>query len=270
MIEKPEEEMTLHEAKQAKARTIFQQMQETIRANQARFLNHSHTAKEARKVYEKATFDLDASIEEEANKKIKPILLKPIPELGINRPLEALGSVLAEQPEEDFEETVVENEPETVEEAPVPVTETFLPPDPADTNLDDLIDALQIISKYFNDVKNEVIFLGDNIHNADYETSDFLHSIELSQFEPEEKIDVFNKICAVSINHKLSGFIVILLSLFYFCSLTITNKIDTLRGQLKRIKEKHKTARFFTKVRNDIKEDDRVHIGKGLLRKGEV
>ena len=273
MIKKPEEEMTLHEAKQAKARTIFQQMQETIRANQARFLNHSHTAKEAKKVYEKATFDLDASIEEEANKKVKPILLKPISALGINRPLEVLGSVLAEQPEEDFEETVVENEPETVEEVPPPATETFLPPDPAETNLDDLIDALHIVSKYFSGVKNEVTFLGDNIHNADYETSDFLHSIELSQFEPEEKIDVFNKVCEIrqrrrSYKERLEY--IKELETFLNNNQNITNKIDTLRGQLKRIKEKHKTARFFTKVRNDIKEDDRVHIGNGLLRKGEV
>ena len=45
-------------------------------------------------------------------------------------------------------------------------------------------------------------------------------------------------------------------------NVNIANKINTLRGQLKRIKEKQDTARYYSKVRTDLKEDGRVHIGK--------
>lgn len=266
MMDKPEEEMTPHELKQKKARTIFQQMQETIRANRTKFLNRIKQGEVEQKMYEKATFDLDASIEAEAAKTIPKVKLPPIHELGIHRPLEVLKGLIDEEPEEEIiEETVVETKPETVEEKSVPTENTFLPPDHADTNLDDLMNALDIVAKYLNNAKNEVIFLDDSIHNTDFETSDFLHSIELSEFDSQEKIDVFNKVCEIrkrrrSYKYRLEYMKE--LDAFAANNINIANKIDTLRGQLKRIKEKQDTARYYSRIRTDIKEDAHVHIGR--------
>lgn len=262
-MNKPFEEMTPFEQKQQKARTIFQQMQETIRANRTKFLNHVGKKEVKQQMYEKATFDLDASIEAEATKTLPKIKLPPIHEIGVHRPLEVLGNMVEEPEEEIIEETAVEIKPEAVEEKPV-----FLPPDPADTNLDDLMNALDIVSKYLQNAKNEVTFLDDSIHNTDFETSDFLHSIELSKFDPQEKIEVFNKVCEIrqrrrSYKERLEY--IKELETFVNNNQNIANKINTLRGQLKHIKEKQETARYYSKIRTDIKEDDRVHIGKRAM-----
>lgn len=269
MNPKPEEEMTPYELKQQKARTIFQQMQETIRANQAKFLNRIGQKEVKKKMYEKATFDLDASIEEEASKRLPKIKLSPIPKQ--NHPLENLGALLENEPEENLiEETTEEVNQEVVEEEKiipviVPVkAPVFVTPDPAETNLDDLIDALEVISKYLNNAKNEATILEEDVHNADYETSDFLHSIELSDFDEMEKADVFDKMREIRQrrrSYKIRLEYMKELNTFIEKNVNITNRINSLRGQLKRIKEKQKTARFFSRVRTDIKEDDRVHIG---------
>ncbi len=265
-MDKPEEEMTPHELKQKKARTIFQQMQETIRANRTKFLSKIGQKEVKQKMYGKATFDLDASIEAEAAKTIPKIKLPPIHELGIHRPLEVLGDLIDEEPEEEIiEETVVESKPETVEEKSDQAENVFLPPDHANTNMDDLMNALDIVAKYLGNAKNEVMFLDDSIHNTDFETSDFLHSIELSEFDSQEKIDVFNKVCEIrkrrrSYKYRLEYMRE--LDMFVTNNVNIVNKIDALRGQLRRIKEKQDTARYYSRVRTDIKEDAHVHIGK--------
>ena len=83
-MDKQFEEMTPFEQKQQKARTIFQQMQETIRANRTKFLNHIGQKEAKQQMYAKATFDLDASIEAEATKTLPKIKLPPIHEIGIH------------------------------------------------------------------------------------------------------------------------------------------------------------------------------------------
>lgn len=263
-MDKPFEEMTPFEQKQAKARTIFQQMQETVRANQTKFLNRIGRKKVKKPMYAKATFNLDASIEEAATKTLPKIKLPPIPEIGVHRPLEMLGELTEEGPEEEIvEETAVEPIPEAVEA--LPARPVFFPPDPADTNMDELIDAFDTVAAYLNNAKNEILYLDEGIHNADIETSDFLHSVELSQFNAEEKVDIFNKISEIRQrrrSYKERIEYLRELDIFMNNSQNILNKINTLRGQLKRIREKQRTARFYTRIRTDIKEDDRVHIGR--------
>lgn len=262
-MDKPFEEMTPFEQKQQKARTIFQKMQETIRANQAKFLNHSYVRKEAKK--EMMGADLDASIAKEAEREIKKITLPPIPEIKINQASTILESVYAEEPEEDFiEETAIKEKQEAVEESPSSGKKVFLPPNPANTDLSDLMDALDVVSKYLNNAKNEVLFLEESINDANSETSDFLHSIELSQFDAEEKIDIFNKVKEIRQrrrSYKARLEYLKVLEAFISNNQNIANKINTLRGQLKHVKERQDTARFYTRIRTDIKEDELVHIG---------
>ena len=50
-------------------------------------------------MFKRATFDLDASIEKEASKHVKRIKLKPIPEIGVKKPLILLTSVLEDKTE---------------------------------------------------------------------------------------------------------------------------------------------------------------------------
>jgi len=120
------------------------------------------------------------------------------------------------------------------------------------------------LSQYLGNVNTEVSFLGDNIHNSDYETSDFLHSIELSQFSDEEKVDIFNKIHEIRQrrrSYKVRLEYIRELEAFLANNTGIVNKINALRGKLRSLKEKVSTAQFYSKIRTDIKQDDKVHIG---------
>lgn len=203
-------------------------------------------------------YDLDASIEEEVQKRVP--VIPPITRTKIN-------PIIITLPEEHVEEVVKEIE-ETTEDAPHTKIMVFNPPNPAKTSIDDLLDALKTVENYFAAAKNETVFLGDNIHESDYETSDFLHSIELSNFSSEEKIELIDKLTEIRQRrrtYKIRQEFFKEIELFVDKNENIANKLGMLRSQLVRIKDKHNMAQYFTKVRTDVKQDRKVHVGTRAL-----
>lgn len=235
---------------------LFRQMQETLIKKKEEAEEKKPTLEELSK---QEHFDLDASIARETQKRI--VLTQPKLKGKFNPIIIPVNAT------EESEEVVKENQ--EAAEAPSVKKEVFLHLDPAETDMEELINALDTVSNYLANAKQEVIFLGDNIHQTDFETSDFLHSIELSLFDAQEKEEVFDKVCEVrqrrrSYKERLEY--VKELDQFADKNPNIAAKLATLKGQLEHIKQKQDTAMYYTKVRNDIKEDDRVHIGNKVVR----
>jgi len=246
------------EEQEERKKNLLERMRETIASKKQEAEEKKPTLEEISK---QDHFDLDASIAQEAQKRVvltQPKLKGKFNPIVIPVPIEV---------QEENEETTVENQ-EVVEVSPCK-KEVFSHPDPANTDITDLIYALDTVKNYLLNAKQEVLFLGDNIHQTDFETSDFLHSIELSQFSPEEKEEVFDKMREIrqrrrSYKERLEY--VKELEQFVDKNVNIANKLASLQGQLEHIRDKQNSAMYFTKVRNDIKEDDTVHIGYKVVR----
>jgi hypothetical protein len=218
---------------------------------------------------------LDASIEKEARKrpKLEKVVIGKknkfskilIPQIMQDKQKENdKNKTLAEalSLETSIEETI--NEEEVTQTVEQKQEEKFNPPDHACINVDDLIDALSVVAKYCLNVKKEISFLSDSIHNTDYETSDFLHSIELSSFDEVEKAKVFDKLSEIRQRRRsYKKRLELLTEVQTFVDKTsdIATKLGTLKNSLIRVKEKQNNAVFHTKIRNDVKEDEYVRIG---------
>ena len=203
-------------------------------------------------------YDLDASIEEEIQKRTP--VIPPIKKAKLN-------PIIIPLPAEPVEEVAEEIE-EATEDTLSMGLKTFNPPDPAETDINDLLTALKTVEKYLAAAKNETVFLGDNIHDTDYETSDFLHSIELSNLSDEEKINLIDKLTEVRKRrrtYKVRQEFFKEIEAFVDKNDNIANKLGSLRNQLAKIQERHDTAQYFTKIRTDIKQDARVHIGSKAM-----
>ena len=203
-------------------------------------------------------YNLDASIEEEVQKRTP--VIPPIKKVKLN-------PIIIPMQTEPVEEVVEEIEEATEDVLSIGI-KTFNPPDPVDTDINDFLTALKTVEKYLATAKNETIFLGDNIHNTDYETSDFLHSIELSNLSDAEKIDLINKLTEVRKRrrtYKVRQEFFKEIEAFVDKNDNIANKLGSLRNQLTKIQERHNTAQYFTKIRTDIKQDKKVHIGSKAM-----
>lgn len=203
-------------------------------------------------------YNLDASIEEEIQKRTP--VIPPISKFKLHPIIIPVETESVEEVAEEIEEAT--------EDVLSIGLKTFNPPDPAETDISDLIEALKIVEKYLANAKNELLFLGDSIHDTDYETSDFLHSMELSSLSDEEKIALINKLTEVRQrrrSYKMRQEFFKDIEAFVDRNENIANKLGTLRGQLAKIQEKQRTAQYFTKIRTDIKQDKRVHIGSKAM-----
>lgn len=221
---------------------------------------------------------LDASVEKAAKqrpklskciigkrKKISKIVIPEIivDEIKNNEQNKVLSEVLSSDTsvEETINETEVTEETSETQDKPLP---TFNPPNYAVIDVNDLINALSVVAKYCLNSKKEIDYLEENIHNTDYETSDFLHSIELSSFVDSEKEDIFDKLMEIRRRRRTyKKRLELLREVQNFVSKTsdIATKLGTLKNTLVKIQEKQNNAVFHTKIRNDIKEDEYVRIG---------
>jgi len=237
-----------------KKRNLLEQMKVTLEKNQKAPPSEPVKKTSLMELAKQEHYNLDASIAEEVQKQV--IITTPKLKGKMN-------PIIIPLPQEQVEEVAVEIE-EATEDVPLAKEKTFLPPDSVDTDINDLLNALKTLETYFQSAKRETIFLGDRIHNADYETSDFLHSIELSAFSPEEKIELIDKITELRQRrrtYKIRQEFFKEIEQFVDNNYNIANKLGALRAQLTQIQDKHNTAQYFTRIRTDIKQDDRVHIG---------
>lgn len=222
------------EEQEERKKNLLERMRETIASKKQEAEEKKPTLEEISK---QDHFDIDASIAKEANKTIKmtqPKLKGKATSVVVELP------VKKEKPEE-----IINAEP----------TE-YIPPDPANPSVDDFMEALTIILRYLDTAKAEITTLQDNVHTADLETSDILHSVELTQFTEEEKADMTDKLKEVRIRRRTCK-----KRLEYFTEIgayldtnkTAVNALKQLKGKLKKVEEKQKNASFHFRVRTDLK-----------------
>ena len=144
------------------------------------------------------------------------------------------------------------------------VEQEFIPPERADTDVVDLSCALKTVSSYLHQATNELKYLTEHIHDTDLETSDFLHSIELTDFNNSEKEDVFDKIKEIRERrrtYKRRQEYFEELVKFLNDNQNIDNKIDALRGKITKIGERQENASFCPRVRTDLKRGGDIKVG---------
>ena len=200
-------------------------------------------------------FDLDSSIAQEAQKRvqlIQPKLKGKFNSIAINLP----------NKEEQSEENIAEPPAIAIESTDInPQPVVFVPPDPTNPEVKDLLDAFNLVLQYFDKANTEMVLLQDNAHQTDQETNDLLHSIELTEFNDDEKTDLIDKLQEVRRRRRT-----------YKCRLEYFTELDTfvkgnakfindlkaLKGRLNRIKEKHENALYRPRVRTDLKPNDKI------------
>ena len=181
-------------------------------------------------------FDLDASIEEEANKRIKitqpKIKEKPAP---VVVPLHK-------------EETVTDQSYLSPGE--------YVIPDSVQPSVEEFMNALTVVLRYFDQTKTELVSLQDGIHTADLETSDILHSVELTQFSEKEKAEMTDKLKEVRIRRRTYKKRFEYFNEINTCleaNKSAVSVLQQLKGKLRKVEEKQKNASFHFRIRTDLK-----------------
>ena len=184
-------------------------------------------------------YDLDASVAAEAQKRIKlmqpklkakfnPIIIPPLVE-----PKEV--EVIAEQAPKQTEENVES----------IPIKE--------------FSDALSIVLKYFDTAKTEATTLQECVHQADLETSDLLHSIELADFELDEKsnmTDLLQDVRRRRRKDKRHLEYITEISGYVSGNKQAIQALQALKGKIRKIEEKQRNASYKPRIRTDLKYDN--------------
>lgn len=180
-------------------------------------------------------FDLDASVAEEAQKQIK-----------VQQP-KVKGK---------FNPIIIpiEKQDEIVKNALAP--KPYQVPEKADPSVDDCIHAIDVLLYYFNSAHKEMLDLQGNITKTDLETSDLLHSIELTEFEEDEKSAMTDTLKEVRVRRRSYKW-----RLEYFLELDayatsnkqFINALQGLKTKLDAINARHKRAMYQPRIRTDLK-----------------
>ena len=184
-------------------------------------------------------YDLDASVAAEAQKRIKltqpkfkakfnPIIIPPLVE-----PKEV--EVIAEQTPKQTEENAES----------IPIKE--------------FSDALSVVLKYFDTAKTEATTLQESVHQADLETSDLLHSIELADFELDEKsnmTDLLQDVRRRRRKDKRHLEYITEISGYVSGNKQAIQALQALKGKIRKIEEKQRNASYKPRIRTDLKYDN--------------
>jgi hypothetical protein len=236
--------------------SLFQQMKEAITKNKKTAKGEETSEKlTLSEIAQQKHFDLDSSIAEEAQKRIQitqPRIKGKFNPIVINLPKEEV-----KEEETSTETTKVVTEPiETKTQ-----TQVFVPPDPTNPEVKDLLAALKLVLQYFDKANTELTLLQDNGCQADQETSDLLHSIELTEFNDCEKAELIDKLQEVRRRrrtYKWRTEYFVELDTFVKGNAKFINDLKALKGRLNRIKEKHDNALYRPRVRTDLKPNDKI------------
>ena len=222
-------------------KTLFEIMKETVSKNK------ESTPQEPGKltlteIAQQKHYDLDASIAEEVQKRTP--VLPPLPKTKFN-PITIPAEALSEEPE-----GLEVPDPEPVTQK-IHNGETVF----------DCIGSMDTVIEFFSNANADMILFQNNVHQADVETSDLLHSIELTDFEDEEKLSMTDKMKEVRMRRRkfkqlLEYFIE--LDLFVKGNQRFIEDLKSLKEKLDRIKEKHEHAMYRPRIRTDLKPNEKI------------
>lgn len=231
-------------AEQERKQNLLIQMKETAASKKQDLLPEDPILGEPAKlslteIAQQEHFDLDSSIAEEVQKRVK--LTQPKVKGKFN-------PIVIPLPENHNKKSVEQKTEEVLETTDCSPVQEFM-------------NALQIVLKALDDAHAQALVLQDGVHQADLETSDLLHSIELTEFDENEKSDMTDKMKEVRIRRRLQK-----KHLEYVTEIDAyvsTNKqaiaaLKTLKGKLNKIKEKHESALYRPRVRTDLKQTDKI------------
>ncbi len=180
-------------------------------------------------------YDIDASIEEETKKRVKILPSKKGKFNPIVIPVQTAEKAVSVQKKS------VEPVKEAITNVPI----------------QEFMSALQIVLKYFDNANTQMTLLQEGVHQTDLETTDLLHSIELTEFDENEKSDMTDKIKEVRVRRRIQK-----RCLEYMTEINAyvdKNKqpieaLKTLKGKLSTIKEKQDNALYRPRIRTDLKQ----------------
>lgn len=183
-------------------------------------------------------YDLDASVAAEAQKRIK--LTQPKLKAKFN-PI--IIPPLVESKEEVVVEQIQKQTEENAESIPI----------------QEFSDALSVVLKYFDTAKTEVTTLQESVHQADLETSDLLHSIELADFELDEKsnmTDLLQDVRRRRRKDKRHLEYITEISGYVSGNKQAIQALQALKGKIRKIEEKQRNASYKPRIRTDLKYDN--------------
>ena len=183
-------------------------------------------------------YDLDASVAAEAQKRIK--LTQPKLKAKFN-PI--IIPPLVEPKEEVVVEQIQKQTEENAESIPIK----------------EFSDALSVVLKYFDTAKTEVTTLQESVHQADLETSDLLHSIELADFELDEKsnmTDLLQDVRRRRRKDKRHLEYITEISGYVSGNKQAIQALQALKGKIRKIEEKQRNASYKPRIRTDLKYDN--------------
>ncbi len=217
--------------------------------------------------------DLQKSINEQINDFNKNVYTKKEepekPALTDTEPMENIENkelleILSEPI--DIEEITEEETKEIYVDTPlgkraVVKQEEYQAPDSADTDITDLLEAIDIICQYFTESTEETKRMNNLINECKYETIDLLHAIEFSSQDEEKELKIFQKIKVMrlrrrSYKKKLSY----LTEINHACmkSPNMINTLTNLKKKLETIKKKEETTVYAPRIRTDLEENENI------------
>lgn len=134
-------------------------------------------------------------------------------------------------------------------------------PRPANTDITEILQAINTLTKALKNTKNEQNKLRDAIHNCDLETCDLLHEIELNEYEEAEEHSLYEKLKEVRQRrrtYKIKYTYIEELNIFNNSLPTLQTRLVNLHKKLSEIQEKHNSSKYAPRIRTDIKESDKI------------
>lgn len=137
----------------------------------------------------------------------------------------------------------------------------YITPPKADTDFEELTNALKIVLKYISTSKGENLKIYNGIHDADLETTDLLHEIELNQLDIKEQVEMYMKLKEVrerrrTYKNRQAYFDEI--GTFVGMMPGLPGKLQNLLNKLQEVKMRQENAIYTPRIRTDIKESENI------------
>ena len=137
----------------------------------------------------------------------------------------------------------------------------YITPPRANTDFEELTNALKIVLKYISTSKSENLKIYNGIHDADLETTDLLHEIELNQLDIKEQVEMYMKLKEVrerrrTYKNRQAYFDEI--GTFVGMMPGLPGKLQNLLNKLQEVKMRQENAIYTPRIRTDIKESENI------------
>ena len=137
----------------------------------------------------------------------------------------------------------------------------YIIPPKAETNIDDLLFALDIFEDYLSNTVKELDILYEAVRQCDMETTDLLHVVELDNLTAEEQKEFLEKLREVRSRrrtYKVRQTYLTELKTFLDNTENIIPKINGLSLKLATVLRRKENAIYAPRIRTDIKETDSI------------